>query len=288
MVDENRFGWRWNGQPIPLGVTRRGRGPTVLLLPAPSSISTRDEMGPLAETLAADFTSLAVDLPGFGAGAKPRLPWSPDAYRAFLRDVSTWARPAATVAAGHMGVYALQQAALEPGSLGRLVLAAPSWRGPLPTMMKRRPGWLARVAALADVPVIGQALYRVNVNRAMISVMTREHVYGDPGWLTPARLAGKRAVTDARGARHASVRFVTGQLDPAESREDVLASARRLDADVLLVYGDATPPKSRAEMEALAAVPHIRGVTLAGGKLAVHEEKAGAVADAIRKFLAEA
>jgi hypothetical protein len=37
-------------------------------------------------------------------------------------------------------------------------------------------------------------------------------------------------------------------------------------------YGAETPPRSRAEMEALAALPNIRSVRLPRGKLAVHEE----------------
>jgi hypothetical protein len=54
-----------------------------------------------------------------------------------------------------------------------------------------------------------------------------------------------------------------------------------------LVYGAETPAKSRAEMEALAAVPGIRTARLARGKLAVHEEFPDATFGAIDPFLAE-
>jgi hypothetical protein len=54
-----------------------------------------------------------------------------------------------------------------------------------------------------------------------------------------------------------------------------------------VVYGAETPPKSRAEMEALAAVPGIRTARLPQGKLAVHEEFPDATFDAIAPFLAE-
>ena len=53
-----------------------------------------------------------------------------------------------------------------------------------------------------------------------------------------------------------------------------------------MVYGAETPPKSRAEMEALAAVPGIRIACLPRGKLALHEEFPDAVAEAIAPFLA--
>jgi pimeloyl-ACP methyl ester carboxylesterase len=83
------------------------------------------------------------------------------------------------------------------------------------------------------------------------------------------------------------VRFVTGRLDPLASREAFLDLARRATAPILLVYGAETPPKSRAEMEALAAVPGIRTARLPRGKLAVHEEFSDATINAIEPFLAE-
>jgi pimeloyl-ACP methyl ester carboxylesterase len=54
---------------------------------------------------------------------------------------------------------------------------------------------------------------------------------------------------------------------------------------ILIVYGAGTPPKSRAEMEALAALPNVEAAVLPAGKLAVHEEFPDAVADAIKSFL---
>jgi hypothetical protein len=54
---------------------------------------------------------------------------------------------------------------------------------------------------------------------------------------------------------------------------------------ILLVYGAETPEKSRAEMEALAALPHVRTALLPAGKLGVHEEFADPVAAPLRAFL---
>jgi hypothetical protein len=54
-----------------------------------------------------------------------------------------------------------------------------------------------------------------------------------------------------------------------------------------LIYGAETPPKSRAEMEALAAVGGIRTARLLQGKLAVHEEFPDATFGAVEPFLAE-
>jgi hypothetical protein len=52
-----------------------------------------------------------------------------------------------------------------------------------------------------------------------------------------------------------------------------------------VVYGAETPPRSRAEMEALAALPGIRSVRLSRGKLAVYEEFPDATAEAVDAFL---
>ena len=87
------------------------------------------------------------------------------------------------------------------------------------------------------------------------------------------------------GGTAASARFVTGGLDPVQSREEFLALAKRVTDPILAVYGAGTPPKSQAEMEALAALPNVRAAILPTGKLAVHEEFPDAVADAIRSFL---
>ena len=44
--------WAWQGAAIDVGLSIRGEGRTVLMLPAMSSISTRHEMAPLQTRLA--------------------------------------------------------------------------------------------------------------------------------------------------------------------------------------------------------------------------------------------
>ncbi|HUI96115.1 MAG TPA: alpha/beta hydrolase [Xanthobacteraceae bacterium] len=286
-MTESRISWTWRDKSIELGCETRGRGPAVLMLPALSSISTRAEMRPLADALCATFTTTAVDWPGFGDRPRPPVAWRPDALRDFLRFLlQTSGRPFATIAAGHAAGYLIAHAAAHPGSAGRLILVAPTWRGPLPTMMGGRRDAFRTVADLVDLPVIGPALYRLNVNRSMIRMMVAGHVYADSGWLAGPRLAEKLAVTHARGARHASFRFVAGALDPMPTREAFLAAARALADPTLVLYGAKTPPRSRAEMEMLAKLPGIASRVLPDGKLAVHEEFPAPVAAAVREFLA--
>src|SRR3979411_2170190 len=219
----------WDGSTISLGLDWSGQGPTVLLLPALSSISTRREMRPLQERLTGRYRMVAVRCRGFGDQARPRLVWTPAAYRAFLTFVLDTVSPAphAVIAAGHAATYALAHACARPDSLGRLVLVAPTWRGPLPTMMNGRRTFFDRLCKIVDLPVLGPLLYKANVNRVVVRFMAAGHVYADPAWLSGERLREKLAVTRARGSRFASIRFVTGGLDLVDTREQFLALDRQ-------------------------------------------------------------
>src|SRR5262245_21148176 len=281
--------WRWRGEMIRIGIDRLGDGPSILLLPALSSISTRREMRPLQERLSAHYRTVAVDWPGFGDQPRPAIDWNPEVYSAFLSSllVSVVPHPHAIIAAGHAAAYALKHVAADATATGRLVLIAPTWRGPLPTMLGGHRPFFDRLCRLVDRPGIGPLIYRLNVNRPAVRYMGAGHVYADPAFLEGERLREKLAVVRAPGARFASVRFVTGRLDPLPSREAFLEVARRASAPMLLIYGAETPPKSRAEMEALAAVPGVRTVRLPKGKLSVHEEFPDATVQAIAPFLTE-
>lgn len=157
-----QLSWTWHGKVIDLGIDTRGEGPTVLLLPALSSISTRHEMRPLQERLSSDYRTVSVDWPGFGDEARPAVDWNPAAYAAFLQYIldAVARSPHAVIAAGHAATYALAHACGRPGSFGRLVLMAPTWRGPLRTMMNGRRPFLHRICKLVDLPIVGPLLCR--------------------------------------------------------------------------------------------------------------------------------
>jgi pimeloyl-ACP methyl ester carboxylesterase len=182
--------WNWDGKVVRVGLDRLGEGPIVLLLPALSSISTRREMLPLQEQLASDFATVSIDWPGFGDEPRPPISWRPAAYTAFLQHALTHVAPSpfATVAAGHAASYALLTAANAPNSVGLLVLIAPTWRGPLPTMLGGRRGVGVWIVRAGDLPFLGPLLYRLNVNRPIVRMMARGHVYADLNWLRGRRL----------------------------------------------------------------------------------------------------
>ena len=282
-IDES-IPWSWAGTDVSCILTREGTGPQALLLPALSSISTRQEMQPLRRRLAARFETIVADWPGFGSADKPRVDWTPPAMEAWLSHLvrTVVPKPAIIVAAGHAAGYVLRHYAKHPETMPQTVLIAPTWRGPFPTMMNRRPRWLAGVRATVDSPLVGPAIYALNLNELVIRRMARGHVYSDPTWLTPARMALKRAVTRAAGARFASVRFVTGALDPFETAQDARAAAAAVPSSRLrMIWGEETPRKSKAEMAAMAAAATIAPTVLPRGKLAIHEEFAGDVAQPI-------
>jgi hypothetical protein len=99
----------------------------------------------------------------------------------------------------------------------------------------------AKIARAFDPPLLDEILYRLNVNRLVIGMMARGHVYSDPRWLTGGRIEEKLAVTRAPGARHASARFVTGCLDPFDSREEQMEAARRSGIPMLLIFAETAP-----------------------------------------------
>jgi pimeloyl-ACP methyl ester carboxylesterase len=284
-----------------------GTGRDALLLPALSSISTRREMLPLARSLAAGMRCTVVDWPGFGDHPRARLALSADALRAFLDTLlaEDAGRPIIGIAAGHGATYLVDAARRHPGRFSHLVLVAPTWRGPLPTMLAKqgpaKPGLAnpdlakqgpeapgatlrRRVRRAIELPVLGDLLYRLSVSRPVVTRMMRAHVYADPGQVTPGVLDDKLGVTRQPRARFGTAAFISGGLDPVASRAAFLALFEgRLPPTLLLRPRDA-PPKSGEEMDALAASGRVSTVSLPGA-LAMHEEHADGAAAAILRFV---
>lgn len=276
-----------DGHRLIVRATRLGTGPMIVMLPALSSMSTRREMQPLQVQLAPEFSTVALDWPGLGEGRKPFLDWRPRIYEKFLEYLLSrlTPNPFAIVAAGHGAGYVINHFAHDVTCGASLVCLSPTWRGPLPTMLKRHRPWFRTLTRLIDRPRIGPMLYRLNVNRFVVGMMARGHVYENPDWLHGERLRAKLALTCAAGARHGSARFVTGGLDPFESRERFLEAAAQIKVPVLNVFADAAPPKSRREMEALSELAHVQTVRVPRGRLSFYEEFPDQAAKVIRSFL---
>ena len=277
--------WSSENQQIRVVYETLGKGSPLLLLPAFSTVSMRSEMGEIGKLLSPYFQVVAVDWPGFGQSSRPAVKYRPAIYHQFLENfvTSVFNTPVAVVAAGHSGAYVLQLAKENPTVFSRIVLVAPTWRGPLPTMGANQQ-IAGIVRDLVRSPILGQVLYKLNTTPSFLSLMYRRHVYVDAAKLTSSFIQHKWRNTQQPGARFAPAAFVTGNLDAINNQADFLALAENLSIQLMVIIGESSPPKSRAEMDALAALPGVQTVILPGS-LGMHEEYPAAVVEVVRDFL---
>lgn len=271
------------GRAVPTPCDVIGSGRPALLLPALSSISTREEMLPLAQRLSGEYRCLVPDWPGFGAQERICLPLEPAIMHAFL-DALLTVEPgpyALGIAAGHAAIYLAAAAKRHPGVFERLVLIAPTWRGPLPTAMgpERRP-WFGRIRHAIEMPLVGEVLYRLNVSRPVIGRMMRAHVYAEASHVTPSVVTRKHMITRQRGGRFGTAAFVTGGLDPVGSRDAFLDLFTDMPIPVHVLRPKDAPRRSGAEMDALIAGGHVEATAILGA-LSAHEEFPGETASAV-------
>lgn len=278
--------WNWQGQPLRVVYETLGEGMPVLLLPAFSTVSTRGEMVGLAKLLAPQFQTVALDWPGFGESDRPPLDYRSTIYHQFLQDFVTnvFNTPVAVLAAGHAAGYVMHLAKRLPEVWSKIVLVAPTWRGPLPTMTGEQQDWFGIIREAVRSPILGDALYALNTAPPFLSYMYQSHVFTDSAILTPSFIEQKWKITQHPGGRFAPVAFVTGALDPVRNQSDFLAWFQPLPAPVMVIIGEQAPPKSKAEMEVLASLPGVE-VRRLPGSLGMHEEYPAAVAEAILPFL---
>ncbi|MBD1864691.1 MULTISPECIES: alpha/beta fold hydrolase [Trichocoleus] len=276
--------WNYQGQEFAIAYETLGQGAPILLLPAFSTVSTRAEMAGLAKRLASEFQVVAIDWLGFGESARPPINYEPAVYHQLLQEFvgAIFQQPVAVVAAGHAAGYAMKLAQ-RPGVLSRVALVAPTWRGPLPTMGVQPKG-AGVVRGTVRSPLLGQALYKLNTTPSFLALMYRRHVYADPANVTPDLVDRRWHSTQQPGARFAPAAFVTGALDPVRDRADFLAWCQPLPTPLMVVIGEQAPPKSKAEMEAIAALPGVQTQKLTGS-LGLHEEYPAPLAEAILPFL---
>ncbi|MEM9266917.1 MAG: alpha/beta fold hydrolase [Cyanobacteria bacterium P01_F01_bin.13] len=277
------YDWTYQGQTVTIAYETSGAGPTVLLLPAFSTVSTRAELAQIASVLASQFQVIALDWLGFGDSDRPAFTYERSLYQILLKDFvqNCCPQPAGILAAGHGAGYALHLAQNQPGL--KLLLVAPTWKGPLQAM--GAPGWLAGgLRNLVGLPVVGSALYGANTHPAFLKWMYQRHVFVDKTRLTPDFIQQRHRITQRPGARFAPAAFVTAALDPMSDRTEWLQIATAVTANpsnsVRVILADNAPPQSKAEMQALSELPGIETDHLPGS-LGLYEEygnEVGAIA----------
>lgn len=279
------FSWVWQNRTFELVYETRGQGSPVLLLPAFSTVSSRSEMAPLGQILAQHFEVYSLDWFGFGDSAHPPVEYRPIIYKQMLKDFvsATFKQPVILIAAGHAAGYALHLTKENPDLVAKLILVAPTWLGPLRAMGIPTP-LRTFIRQIVRSPLLGQFLYYLNTTKGFLRRMYSGHVYVDQAKLTPEFISEKQKITQKSGARYGAAAFVTGHLDPVANRADFLEYFTGLSLPVLIVVAENAPPKSKAEMEAIASLETVQQITLSG-TLAMHEEYAIEVGEAINKFL---
>ena len=280
------FLWNREDQDFRIVYESLGQGSPVLMFPAFSTVSMRSEMRGIAQRLASKYKAIAVDFPGFGDSGRPKANYSPALYKDFLEDfvLTTFEKnPVTVVSAGHSTPYVLWLANKYPNVFSRIVLVAPTWRGPLAVMGVN--GIIRNlVKEIIRLPVIGQILYKLNTLPSFLKFMYRRHVYVNTEKLTPNFIQGKWESTQQPGGRFAPGAFVTANLDLIKNRGDFLGLVRGLSVPIMVVIGESSPKSSRQEMEAIAAFPGVKSIVLPGS-LGMHEEYPDEIIEAILPFL---
>ncbi|MCS6794300.1 MAG: alpha/beta hydrolase [Oscillatoriaceae bacterium SKW80] len=278
--------WTWKNRSVKIIYEVLGEGTPILFLPAFSTVSSRTEMRQLAEIFAREFQVIAVDWPGFGSSARPPLQYQPALYQTFLADFvrDTFTDPVVVIAAGHAASYVMRLAQQDPPVWLWVVLVAPTWRGPLPTMIGEYRWAYKILRKIVATPILGQFLYALNTLPPFLSFMYRRYVYGNPDAVTPSLIREKWRITQKRGARFATAAFVTGELDAVQSRPQFIELFQPLPVPTLIVIGEQTPAKSRLEMEVLVSFTGVQKCWLPGS-LGLHEEHPWELANAILPFL---
>ena len=282
-----QFLWNREDQDFRIVYESLGQGSPVLLLPAFSTVSTRSEMSGIAKRLATKYKAIAVDFPGFGDSGRPNVNYSHALYRDFIEDFVLTAfdrKPVAVIAAGHSAPYVLWLASKYPTVFSRIVLVAPTWQGPF-AVMGVNGVVRTLLKEIVRLPILGQILYKLNTLPSFLKFMYRRHVYVDAEKLTPDFIQDKWESTQQPGGRFAPAAFVTGNLDLAKNRNDVLGLIRGISVPIMVAIAESSPKSSRREMEAIAALPRVESVLLPGS-LGMHEEYADAIVEAILPFLA--
>lgn len=278
------YSWSYFGEQYQIVYETIGQGNPVLLLPAFSTVSSRGEMKGIAQMLADRYQVTVLDWLGFGESDRPPVDYNPRLFQQLLRDFieTVFDRPIVLIAAGHASGYALKLAKDKSDSVSKIILVAPTWQGPL-RVMGLPEAIRNGVKNLVRSPLIGQLLYYFNTTPSFLHLMYKRHVYVDETKLTPEFIAQKHQITSKNGARYAPAAFVTGAIDPIANREEFLHYLSSISLPVFLVLAENAPPKSKAEMSAMAEldVPTVR----LPGTLGIYEEYSEAVGEAINNFI---
>jgi len=278
----------------------------ILLLPTISDVSTTEEWQAVTKDLlsregGANWRAVIVDWPGFGLSDSPSIDYNADVMERFLVDFLSAAdgpfRSSDTetviIGGGHAAATAVRAARKGLVKALAIVAVAPTWAGPLPIVFGRGSVMESRYGFLRTTlraPALGWMMYNVLVsNQKSIESQYKSHVYADSKNVSSSLIESRYSLTKREGARYAPAAFLTGMLDPVQSREEFLALFAELESKVPVLVMTTTnaPKRSKAEMDALRGAKGVSKFVEVPGALLPQEEYPGSVSDELLEFLKE-
>lgn len=278
----------------------------ILMMPTISDVSTVEEWRSVARGIVervgeVNWRATIVDWPGLGYSDRPKIEYNADVLEKFLVDlinapngpVSDSENNLVVFGGGHAATITVRAA--KKGLVKPVVIAAvaPTWAGPLPIVFGRDSSMETRYGLLRGTlrtPAVGWIMYNMLVsNEKAIESQYKSHVYANPENVTPGIIESRYALTKRQGARYLPAAFLTGVLDPVQSREEFLELFANLEGKtpVLVVSAKGSPKRSKAEMEALKGAKGVSKFVEVPGALLPQEEYPAMVAEELYKFLQE-
>ncbi|KAH7529084.1 hypothetical protein FEM48_Zijuj05G0146600 [Ziziphus jujuba var. spinosa] len=275
-----------------------------------------------------NWRATIVDWPGLGYSDRPKLEYNADVMEKFLVDfinapdgpinglgeygnlcllglgcsvshtlvsaqVSNTENDLVVFGGGHaatLTIRAAKQGFLKPQAIAAI---APTWAGPLPIVFGRDSSMETRYGLLRGTlraPAVGWMMYNMLVsNEKAIESQYKSHVYANPENVTPDIIETRYALTKRKGARYAPAAFLTGLLDPVQSREEFLDLFAAMEGKipVAVLSTEGSPKRSKAEMEALRGAKGVSKFIEIPGALLPQEEYPIKVVEELYRFLQE-
>ena len=249
--------------------------PPMLMLPALSTISRSDEWQHFKAIVTDKYQLITIDWPGFGESDKIDINYSGTVLQETLKKAinviqSKNNRNLTIIAAGHSASVVLTLKDKYINTIKQIVLIAPTWRGPLPSMTGWSPKRLNIINEIVRLPIIGPILYFINTTKVIIKFMMKRHVWLNKNDLDNDKIRKLQVLSRQKGARYASAAFVTGRLDIDNNNKWWISNTNIVKEMSTLVIPKDSPKRSLSEMEALSE--SIKDVLYIRGRLGCHEE----------------
>ncbi|KAM7267057.1 hypothetical protein ACFE04_009223 [Oxalis oulophora] len=279
----------------------------ILFMPTISDVSTVQEWRSVASHIVqrqanVNWSATIVDWPGLGYSDRPKMDYNAHLMEQFMLDFihatdtpigSSNEKDFVIFGGGHAATIAVRAAKKGLVKPAAIAAVAPTWAGPLPIVFGRDSTMETRYGLLRGTlraPGLGWMAYNMIVsNVKAIKSQYKSHVYANPANVTPEIIESRYELTTRNGARYAPAAFLTGLLDPVNSREDFLELFAAMEGKipVLVVSTKGCPKRSKAEMEALRGAKGVSKFVEVPGALLPQEEYPTMVSEELYRFLQE-